>query len=243
MIEIRRDMARERKAEALTGEARTLRLVIVDPHPLFRDCLASVLAAEPGLEVVGRVASPQEALDRLVQTRIDLLLVALDRGTDGGVGLIRRVSELSPASKVILLGHQEPEERVIDGLAAGASGYLVRGQSVAELRSALAVVARGEMACSPRLANLLFARLARLGRERRRRDRLDYLSLTPRELEILRLVAEGMNNQEIARQLFLSVHTVKNHIHKILDTLGVRSRWEAVLHAIERGWLRDRRRR
>jgi DNA-binding NarL/FixJ family response regulator len=143
----------------------------------------------------------------------------------------------------MLLGHQEAEERVVDYLAAGAGGYLVRGQSVAELCSALEAVSRGDVVCNPRLASALFDRLARLGRERRRREKLDYLTLTPRELEILRLIAEGLNNQAIARRLFLSVHTVKNHVHKILDTLGVGSRWEAVRHAIERGWLRDRRRR
>ena len=103
-------------------------------------------------------------------------------------------------------------------------------------------MARGEIACSPRVAHSLFQRLASLGRERRRREKLDFLALTPRELEILRLIAAGLSNQEIAKKLFLSVHTVKNHVHKILETIGVHSRWAAVRHAVERGWINDRRR-
>jgi DNA-binding NarL/FixJ family response regulator len=221
----------------------TLRLLLVDSHELFRDCLASVLGQDRRFEVVAKVASGREALDRLAEARVDVLLVALDSFADGIRSLMQEIAERSPKSKVVLLGHDGAEERILECLEAGASGYLVRDQSLAELRAAIEAVWRGDTVCTPRVANSLFARLARLGRERRRRDRLEYLTLTPRELEILRLVAEDLSNQEIARQLFLSVHTVKNHIHKILETLGVHSRFEAVRYAIERGWLRDRRRR
>lgn len=225
------------------AKAETLKLVILDPHQLFRDCLAAVLAEEERFEIVGRVSSGQEALDRLTQTRVDILLVALESSSDGIRDLLQEIEERSPQSKVVLLGREETEERILEYLEAGVGGYLVRDQSVAELRAAIEAVWRGDTICTPRMAHSLFARLARLGRERRRRDRLDYLTLTPRELEILRLVGDGLSNQEIARRLFLSVHTVKNHIHKILETLGVHSRWEAVRYAIARGWLRDRRRR
>jgi DNA-binding NarL/FixJ family response regulator len=221
----------------------TLRLVILDHHQLFRDCLASVLAEGQKFEVVAKVSSGPEALERLAETRVDILLVGLDNPGDGICGLIRDVEQRSPASKVVLLGRDEAEERVLDCLQAGASGYLVRDQSVADLRSAIEAVSKGDTVCTPKIAHSLFARLARLGRERRRRARLDYLTLTPRELEILGLISEGLSNQEIAKQLFLSVHTVKNHVHKTLETLGVHSRWAAVHHGVERGWIQDRRRR
>jgi DNA-binding NarL/FixJ family response regulator len=227
----------------LRGEREALRLVIADQHQLFRDCLAAVLAEGQRFEVVGKVSSGPEALDRLGETRVDILLVALEPSVDGICGLIREVEQRSPSSKVVLLGRDDPEERVLDCLQAGACGYLVRDQSLADLRSAIEAVSQGDMVCTPRIAHSLCDRLARLGRERRRRARLDYLTLTPRELEILSLISEGLSNQEIARRLFLSVHTVKNHVHKTLETLGVHSRWAAVRHAVERGWIQDRRRR
>lgn len=237
----------ERKLSKLLGGrdtalSKALKLVIADQHQLFRDCLAAVLAEGQGFEVVGKVSSGREALERLGDTRVDILLVSLDPATDGICGLIREVEERSPSSKVVLLGRDDSEERVLDCLQAGACGYLMRDQSLADLRSAIEAVSQGDTICTPRIANSLCNRLARLGRERRRRARLDYLTLTPRELEILGLISEGLSNQEIARRLFLSVHTVKNHVHKTLETLGVHSRWAAVRHAVERGWIQDRRR-
>lgn len=221
-----------------------LRLVIVDPHQLFRECLAGVLAGDRRFEIAGKFSSTQEALDRLGQARADILLVALDHSSSDGVcGFLQAVGERSPKSKVMLLGRDESDDRILEYLDAGARGFLLRDQSLAELRTAIEAISRGDTICTPRLANKLFVRLARLGRERRRRDKLEYLMLTPRELEILRLIAEGLSNQEIARRLFLSVHTVKNHVHKVLETLAVQSRWAAVHHAVERGWLPDRRRR
>lgn len=225
------------------AEVATVRLAIVDPHQLFRDCLAGVLARDRRFEIAGQFSTRQEALERLVQARVDVLLLVLDAPADGICGFLQAVEECSPKSKVMLLGQDEADERILEYLDAGASGFLARDQSLGELRAAIEAISRGNKVCTPRLASTLFARLARLGRERRRHEKLDYLKLTPRELEILRLIAEGMNNQEIARQLYLSVHTVKNHVHKVLETLGVHSRWAAVHYAIEHGWLPDRRRR
>jgi len=224
-------------------EEPPVRLAIVDSHQLFRECLAGVLARDRRFEIAGRFSTRQEALERLAQTRVDILLLVLDGPVDGVCGFLRAVVERSPKSKVMLLGRDEADERILEYFDAGASGFLARDQSLGELRSAIEAISRGNTVCTPRLASTLFARLARLGRERRRRDKLEYLKLTPRELEILRLIAEGKSNQEVARQLYLSVHTVKNHVHKILETLGVHSRWAAVHHAVERGWLPDRRRR
>jgi two-component system, NarL family, response regulator DevR len=219
-----------------------LRLVIADHHQLFRDCLAGVLAKEEDLQIVGQYASAQEALEPLARTGAEVLLLGVESMGDGAHHFVQEVCGRYPALKVILLGREESDDLVVDCLEAGARGYLMRDQPLADLRSAIEVVVGGEIACTPRVAHSLFQRLASLGRDRRRRRKLDFLTLTPRELEILRLIADGLSNLEIARKLFLSVHTVKNHVHKILETLGVHSRWAAVRHAIERGWLSDRRR-
>jgi DNA-binding NarL/FixJ family response regulator len=229
-------------APHLGKERGGLRLVIADHHQLFRDCLAGVLAGEEDLQIVGRYASAREALEPLAKTGAEVLLLGVESLGDGAHQFVREVCERYPALKVILLGREETDDLVVDCLEAGARGYLMRGQPLSDLRSALGIVARGEIACTPRVAHALFQRLASLGRDRRRREKLDFLTLTPRELEILCLIADDLSNQEIARKLFLSVHTVKNHVHKILETLGVHSRRAAVRHAIERGWLSDRRR-
>jgi two-component system nitrate/nitrite response regulator NarL len=136
-----------------------LKLIILDHHQLFRDCLALALAEQGRFEVVGTVSSGEEALDRLAKAGADLLLVTLDPGIDGIRDLIRRVEERSARTKVVLLGHDETEDKVLSCLEAGASGYLIRNQSLPEFCSALEAVAHGDTVCTPGVAHSLFARL------------------------------------------------------------------------------------
>jgi DNA-binding NarL/FixJ family response regulator len=218
------------------------RVLILDPHQLFRECLATALREDGGFGRVEVDESDETALARLAgRGGVDVLLLGC---SDSGrlQQLLRVAHELQPEIKILVLGVEEGQQEAVALLRAGAKGYLFRDQSLAELRSAILEVAAGAMVCSPRIANLLFAHLANLGRERRRDEQLDFLELTARELEILRLIADGLKNQEIAERLCLSVHTVKNHVHNILDRLGVKSRWSAVTHACEKGWLEARRR-
>jgi two-component system nitrate/nitrite response regulator NarL len=241
MVEIEGERLLERRAGRVEGEEKALRLAIADPHQLFRDCLAEGLAGDGEVEVTGKFASAEEALAGGRLSGADILLIGVEPPSDGALGLVADTCLRHPGLKVILLGREGLEERVLDFFLAGASGYLVRDQSLTDLRAAIDAVARGEIACTPRVAHSLFSRLAALGHERRRRERLGFLSLSPRELEILRFLSQDLSNQEIATRLILSVHTVKNHVHKILETLGVSTRGEAVRYAIERGWLKDRR--
>lgn len=217
-------------------------LLIADPQELFRECLSSALTFDGRFEVVAAVASCDEALRAPLLREANVLLLSLDSEAEESVAMSREVASHAPGLAVLLLGYDDPDEKILAWLQGGCRGYLSRRQSFAELLAALDVVARGETACSPRVAHLLFSRLGDLGRERRLRERLSRLELTPRELEILRLMADGLSNQDIARILFLSVHTVKNHVHKILDTLGVSSRLAAVNHGFAKGWLTGRRR-
>ncbi|HEX7182753.1 MAG TPA: response regulator transcription factor [Thermoanaerobaculia bacterium] len=224
----------------LAAEGKTIRLVIADSHQLFRECLATALAASGGIDVIAEVESCEEALGKLPAGAADVLLLGLD-GDGNGDPDPATVLGRFPQLKLLLLGRDDPEELALRYLEAGAKGYLLRDQSLRELQAAIEAVARGETACSPRLARSLFSRLGELGRARRRRDQLELYQLTAREMEILCLIADGLSNHEIAQRLFLSVHTVKNHVHKILDTLGVPSRWAAVTYALQKGWIRDRR--
>lgn len=231
----------EKEEHAAAGCAELMRLVVADSHRLFRECLAEALRDGGGFARVEVTDVDQAALARLGSEPIDVLV--LGGGEAGRLGeLLRDTSRRWPSAKILVLGTEEGEDEALALLRSGARGYLFRDQSLAELRSAILEVAAGATVCTPRIAHLLFSRLGELGRERRRDERLEVLELTSREIEILRLIGDGLKNQEIAKRLYLSVHTVKNHVHNILERLGVKSRWSAVTHASEKGWLQPKRR-
>src|SRR6476469_6559166 len=148
-------------------EKERLRLVIADSHQLFRDCLADVLAADQDLKVVGTFASAQQAFPGLGESEARVLLLGFESLDDAAPLLVREVCARHPELKVILLGREETDDSVLACLEAGASGYVMRDQPLADLRSAIGVVAHGEIACTPRIAHALFQRLASLGRKRR----------------------------------------------------------------------------
>ena len=219
-----------------------IRLTIVDGHHLFRECLASALAEDDGLRIVGVAASGGDVLAGLGPGGLDVLLLGVNGCWDGMAELIGEVRERCPDGKALVLGPRDADSRILGCFEAGARGYLFRDQSLGELRSSIVEVARGATVCPPHVAQLLSSRHAGPGRARRRRDRPECFRVTERELQILRLISDELSNQEIALRLRLSVHTVKNHVHKILDTLGVENRRQAVRYAVEKGWLADRRR-
>ncbi|HYU34306.1 MAG TPA: response regulator transcription factor [Thermoanaerobaculia bacterium] len=219
-----------------------LRLLVSDPHHLFRECLATALDCDARFEVIARTASGPALLDELARCPAHVLVLGVELLDRGLISLTREAVALFPDLKILVLGRADRDEQVVDCLLAGAGGFLLRDRSLAEVAAAIEVVAQGERVCPPRVTRLLFTRLGELGRERRRRDRLEVLELSAREMEILRLIADGLTNQEIASRLYLSIHTVKNHVHRILDALGVHNRWGAVNHAFAKGWLQERRR-
>jgi DNA-binding NarL/FixJ family response regulator len=229
------------ESAAVPARKKTLRLFICDPHHLFRECLAAALDRHDRFTVVAWAGSAGAVLEKLAQNPPDVLVLGVDVLDQEFLGLIQDVRTLAAGMKILVLGRPERDEHVVDCLLAGAGGFLLRDQSLVEVAAAIEVVARGEKVCPPRATRLLFTRLGELGRARKRRNRLEVLKLSARETEILRLVADGMTNQEIAGRLYLSVHTVKNHVHRILEVLGVRSRWEAVSHAFGKGWLQEQR--
>jgi len=218
-----------------------LRLFIYGPRSLLR-YVATAAGRDERFDVIGSAEDVAEMTEQLAQSRADVLVLGAEVLDGELVGLTREVAALYPAMRILIVGRAKSDEQVVDCLQAGAAGFLGRDQPPAEVAAALEVVARGERVCPPRVMRLLFARLSQLGRERKRRDRLEVLELTAREMEILRLIADGLTNEQIARRLFLSVYTVKNHVHRILNVLGVQSRSGAVSHAFAKGWLKDRRR-
>jgi DNA-binding NarL/FixJ family response regulator len=220
-----------------TDEQQGLRLAILDPHQLFRECLASALDRLSGFSVV-RVSAPEAgAIESLDRVEPDVLVLGLDGPDLPYSALIRSATHQFPSLRTLVVGFAYDHGPVIECLEAGAKGCVFREQSLDEVVCAIEAVVEGKLVVTPPVAGSLFSRLVELGRRRRRRQRLERLTLTPRELEVLRLIADGLSNDQIAGRLCLSIHTIKNHVHRILETLGVHSRWDAARVAFRKGWL------
>lgn len=219
-----------------------VKLMLVGEHKLFRECLASMLGEVERYSVLQQVDDLGAALLGIRKRPPDVVLVDLGAPTDA---TLRRMSEVAgslPGVKLVVLGLPEVEADIVRCLEAGASGYVLKESSLDELTTAIDLAVKGEAACSPHIARSLFSRLAELAQEQRRCERFAALDLTGREVEILELIAESLSNKQIADRLCLSVYTVKNHVHNILEKLQVHRREEAVKKAYRKRWLRERER-
>lgn len=213
----------------------TTSLFLVGEYALFRECLAAKLLDADGFTVAGQSST----LSEVHGAHPDIVLYDIGRSDDAALAEIRQFSE-TWEGKLVALGLDEVEEKILRFVEAGAAAYVLKEVSVEELVRTLKRLGDGETVCSPKLALSMFSRLAHLARARRREENLEAFDLTMREMEILRLVARGLSNKEIARDLCLSFHTVKNHVHNILDKLKVEHRSQAVDYAYRKRWLPPR---
>jgi two-component system, NarL family, nitrate/nitrite response regulator NarL len=179
-------------------------------------------------------------LEVITRLRPGALIVDLDDQAEAATRLVTATRARAPEVKIVILGDCRSERAILKCIEAGAGACVSRQSSLRELCRVIERVLQGEAIYSPRIAYSMFARLAELSRERERFERVEALELTSRELEILQLLAEGLSNRGIAERLTLSVFTVKNHVHHILEKLQVQDRREAVEHARARRWLRPR---
>jgi DNA-binding NarL/FixJ family response regulator len=209
---------------AAEGTPGVIRVYIVAEVRLYRDGLKHMLGRERSIEVVGTSESYPAARGEIQGS--DSHVVLLDLPVADGAAATRDLLGLSPDIRVVALSLREEEADVIAWAEAGMSGYVSREGSVRELVTSIQDAARGEMRCSPRVAAALLKRLCALANHAGWRD--PPASLTPREMDIIKLVRQGLSNREIARALFIALPTVKNHIHNILEKLQVRRREEAV---------------
>ncbi len=210
-----------------------LRLLLVDDHALFREGLVNLFRYENDFTVVGEAEDADTALDKARELLPDLVLMDIDLPGADGVAATRRIKAELPHVSVVMLTVHDDTEKLMEAVKAGAEGYLVKNIRSAELLEQLRGVKRGEAAISRRMA-------ARILEEFRRPEELPEPEgdLTQRELEVLELVADRLSNKEIAAQLFLSEHTVKNHLKNILSKLHLRSRRQAAAYGVARGWVR-----
>lgn len=205
-----------------------IRVLIVDDHPVVRAGLKALFASESGFEIVGDFTSGEEAIERCKEETIDLVLMDLQLG-DGmqGTDATRILRGLNPAPRVLILTNYDTDADILNAVEAGASGYLLKDAPPAELIAAARAAASGASALSPTVERRLNTRRNSVGG-----------ALSPREIEVLGLVAVGKSNRDIGRELFLSEATVKSHLVHIFTKLGVSSRTRAVAAARDAGTIR-----
>ncbi|MBN1311405.1 MAG: response regulator transcription factor [Anaerolineae bacterium] len=217
-----------------------IRLMIVDDQRLMREGLRTILELERDLEIVAEAEDGQVAIEQYEAFQPDVVLMDIRMPRLDGVEATHRLRQRWPEARVIILTTFDDDAYVFDGLRAGALGYMLKDVSGHELAEAIRTVATGGALIEPSVARKVLAEFSRLAEPTR--STLDHLPepLSEREGEILRLLATGATNRQIAGQLFLAEGTVKNYISAILDKLGVQDRTEAALRARELGLLHPR---
>lgn len=208
-----------------------IRVLVVDDHPLYREGLAAALSSSPGLVVVGEAEDGEAAVERAAELDPDVVLMDLHMPRLNGVEATRRITRQHPDVAVLALTMLEGDDSVFGALRAGARGYLLKGAGRAEIASAVAAAARGEVVFSSGIASRVLAFFA----EPLAAGPQPFAQLTDREREILDLVARGLTNPAIARRLVLSEKTVRNHVSNVFAKLHVTGRAEAVARARDAG--------
>ena len=202
-----------------------IRILVADDHPVVRDGLVAILSTQPDFDIIGEAANGREALSKTRQLEPDVLLLDLEMPELDGVGVLKQVQHSGLPTRVIVFTAFDTDERILHAVQAGAQGYLLKGAPREELFNAVRVVHSGGSLLQPIVASRLLRQVN------------DDSSLTGRELEVLRLLAQGLQNKEIALRLVISERTVKFHVSSILGKLGAGNRTEAVRLAAQQGLI------
>ncbi len=209
-----------------------IRVLIVDDHALFRRGLQMVLEGEADIDVVGEASDGHEAIERAEATTPDVVLMDVRMPKRSGIEATRTIKDTLPSTKILMLTISDEEADLYEAIKAGASGYLLKEISIEEVATAVRQVQAGQSLISPSMASKLLNEFAAMVKRRDERTQVPGPRLTERELEVLKLVAKGMNNRDIGSELFISENTVKNHVRNILEKLHLHSRMEAVVYAV-----------
>lgn len=227
-------MSDQQQPTRATRTRAPVRVVLVDDHPMWRDGVRADLDRDGRSRVVGEASTAAEGVEVAGRERPDVVLMDLNLPGPPGTTAIRRIAEQQPGLRMLVLSASAAEADVLEAVKAGASGYLLKSTTGAELADAVQQVAAGEPVFSPSLAALVLGEFRRVAAG----DDSGH-ELTDRETEVLRLVARGYTYGEIAERLVISVRTVQNHVQSILRKLQLRGRYELMRYAIHRGLDRE----
>ncbi len=211
-----------------------IRLLIIDDHEMVREGLKAMLAKEHDFEIVGDAANAEQAYELIARLHPDVILLDIRLPGVSGIEVCRTVTERYPETAVIILTTFTDETLVAQCIQAGARGFIIKDIERFDLKRSIRAVARGEAAIDPKAA---VAVLAQLRRAPQKSNEPAPELLSPQQLVILRLIAQGFSSREIATQLYLSENTVKGYVQEMLHRLGVKNRTEAVMVAVKQGWL------
>ena len=221
-------------SEAATVEpipgVEPIRVALVDDQELFRQGLMMLLGVEDGIEVVGEASDGVAAAELAASVVPDVILMDVRMPRRSGIEACVALKEVAPSAQIIMLTVSDEEADLYEAVKNGASGYLLKNSSIDEVAQAIRVVAEGQSLISPSMATKLLNEFKQISRSDR--QQLSSPRLTDRELEVLNLVAQGLNNRDIAKRLYISENTVKNHVRNILEKLQLHSRMEAVMYAV-----------
>ena len=224
------------------GEERT-RILIVDDHVLFRVGIAQILSKEPDLDVVGEAEDARSAVDTALETSPNIVLMDLSLPSPGGIETTQRIKRELPSTAVIVLASAEDDDSLFDAIKAGAAAFILKDVGPDDLVNIIRRVSNGEYLINdkvfsqPSVASRVlkeFRELAVYGQE----AAPIFAPLSPREVEILDNIAQGMTNKQVAYTLSISEQTVKNHMSSILRKLSVNDRTQAVVYAMRQGWIK-----
>jgi DNA-binding NarL/FixJ family response regulator len=211
-----------------------IRTMIVVDHALFRRGLEMVLQGEADIDLVGQASDGAEAVEKAAESLPDIVLMDIRMPRSNGIEACRAMKEAAPSAKIVILTISDEEEDLFEAIRAGASGYLLKDIPLDEVADTVRAVHGGQSLINPSMAGKLLTEFAALARrdDEERAQEVPAPRLTEREMQVLKLVARGMNNRDIAKELFISENTVKNHVRNILEKLQIHSRMEAVMVAV-----------
>src|SRR5437588_4667630 len=226
-------MPTELSATPTEKSDQALRVLIVDDHALFRRGLQMVLKQEDDIDVVGEAGDGHEAVGRAQELMPDVILMDVRMPRRSGIEATQQIKDLMPHVKILMLTISDEEADLYDAIKAGASGYLLKEISIDDVADAIRSVWAGQSRISPSMASKLLSEFPAMAKRAEEQQQFPAPRLTDRAMHVLKHIAQSTNNRDIAKELFISENTVKNHIRNILEKLHLHSRMEAVVYAVK----------